>query len=88
MKHSHAQIWGIVLIAGGVLLLLGNMSGMDVGEIIRTWWPLLLVAWGLSMLLRQGGGSRGGQTIASTGAGASFVSADQLGQSSTVDRLR
>jgi len=82
MKHSLAQIWGIVLIAGGVLLLLGNMSGMDVGEIISTWWPLLLVAWGLSMLLRQGRGPRIDQTITSAGVSSTSVSTDQLGQSS------
>lgn len=43
--------WGLLLIAGGVLLLLGNLRVVDVnwGGLIRL-WPLLIVAAGLSIL--------------------------------------
>lgn len=46
-----AVFWGLLLVAGGVLLLLGNLGVIDVnwGGILRL-WPLLIVAVGLSIL--------------------------------------
>ncbi len=86
MTRSHAEWWGIALIALGILLLLGNMSGMDIGDIISTWWPLLLVAWGLNMLLRRGSGApRGGSGSSSATAGR--VASDELSHSSTFGDL-
>ncbi|MBI1806735.1 MAG: cell wall-active antibiotics response protein [Ignavibacteria bacterium] len=46
-------IWGFVLIMIGVLLLLDNMGYADFGEIMETFWPLLLVIWGLTVLMRK-----------------------------------
>lgn len=43
-------IWGIVLIALGVIFLFQNFDFLDIGEIISTFWPLVLVAIGLKML--------------------------------------
>jgi lia operon protein LiaF len=86
MKRSHTQWWGIALIVVGALLLLGNMSGMDIGELIRTWWPVLLVAWGLNMLLRHGSHG-GGQIPTASAAGPGSVTVDQLAQSSTFGDL-
>ena len=82
MKASNAQSWGIALIVVGVFLLVGNMAGVDIGDLISTWWPLILVVWGLTMLFR---GSRTSDPSKSTKipeAGAGAVSSDQLAQSS------
>jgi hypothetical protein len=45
--------WGFVLIAIGFLLLLDNLGVADFGDMIRDYWPLLLIFWGISMLLRR-----------------------------------
>ena len=44
--------WGFVLIAFGVLFLLDNLGYADFSEIIHNFWPLLLVLWGFSILMR------------------------------------
>ncbi len=56
--------WGLLLIALGVMFLLDNMSMLDFGEVIRNWWPALLVLWGISILL-----SRSRVSVASSGSG-------------------
>ncbi len=57
--------WGLLLIVLGVLFLLDNMNMLEFGEIVRTWWPALLILWGLSTLLtrsRVSPASSGGET--------------------------
>lgn len=39
--------FGILVIAVGILLLLGNLDVLDAGEVIGTWWPIVLVAGGV-----------------------------------------
>ncbi len=42
------------IIAIGVLLLLGNLNIISIGDIWHlfvTWWPLLIVLWGLQLLI-------------------------------------
>jgi DUF4097 and DUF4098 domain-containing protein YvlB len=41
---------GIVLITVGCLLLLHNYRGMELGDILRRWWPLALIFLGLIKL--------------------------------------
>jgi len=45
--------WGLVLIIIGILILLDNLGYADFQEIISNFWPLLLILWGLSFLLRR-----------------------------------
>lgn len=45
--------WGFILIGIGILLLLDNLGVADFGDMIRDFWPLLLVFWGLSILVRR-----------------------------------
>jgi hypothetical protein len=44
--------WGILLLVFGVLLLLQNFEVVDVGDVIATCWPILLVLWGWAILRR------------------------------------
>jgi lia operon protein LiaF len=58
--------WGIGLIVLGVMFLLDNVNMLDFGEVLRTWWPVLLVFWGASILLtrsRVSTASPGGDTV-------------------------
>ncbi len=48
------RIWlGIALIVIGGLFLLDTMRVMDFGTIFWTFWPVLLVIWGLFIILRK-----------------------------------
>lgn len=42
--------WGIILITFGILMLLDNLGYADIGEVLGNFWPLILVAWGFSIL--------------------------------------
>ena len=37
---------GAILIFIGTLLLLHNYRGLEIGQVFRHWWPLLLIVWG------------------------------------------
>ncbi|MGO4702452.1 LiaI-LiaF-like domain-containing protein [Dyella sp. 2RAB6] len=45
---------GIILIAIGALFLLRNL-GLDLhlGQLFATWWPLVLIALGVGMMVRR-----------------------------------
>mgnify|MGYP001193345686 CR=1 FL=1 len=45
---------GILFIVVGVLFLLNNLELLDIslGEIIRTYWPIILIWLGVEKLLR------------------------------------
>ena len=47
-----ALVAGSLLIAFGVLFLLGEVGAADVGPLFRTYWPLIIVAVGLPKLFR------------------------------------
>lgn len=51
---------GVAVIALGVILLLNNFNilNVSVGYMIATYWPLLLVFWGLDLLIPAEPGSR------------------------------
>jgi predicted membrane protein len=54
MAGSRGTWLGFSLIIIGVIFLLDSTGAFDIGDLIRTWWPLLLVVWGLAMLTRPG----------------------------------
>ena len=43
---------GIVLITIGVLFLLDNLGVADFGDMVHDYWPLILILWGLSIVMR------------------------------------
>lgn len=47
----------IVLIGIGTFFLLSNLGVLHVSlaELIKTWWPAILIALGISMLFTPGG---------------------------------
>jgi hypothetical protein len=59
---------GLILIIIGVLLLLHNYRGFELGQLFVHWWPLLLIVWGALKLYertaaRSAGGDPGGSRI-------------------------
>src|SRR6201987_853995 len=51
---------GLLLIFIGVLLLLHNYRGFELGRILTHWWPLLLIFWGALKLYERMAGARSG----------------------------
>jgi hypothetical protein len=51
-----SRLLPVFIIALGILLLLGNlriMSMHEIWEILKVWWPVFLVLWGLRMLTNK-----------------------------------
>jgi len=46
-------VGGIVLFTIGTLLLLDNLGIADFGDVVTTFWPLALIAVGISIILRR-----------------------------------
>jgi len=46
--------WGIILVIIGLLLLLDNLDIVEFKDMIRDYWPLILILWGATILLRRG----------------------------------
>ena len=62
----------IVLIALGVLFLLGNLNKISwpsMGSMFARWWPLLIILWGVVKLIEYGVAQREGRRAAGIGAG-------------------
>ncbi len=41
----------LILIAVGVLFLIHNLTGFDLFQVLRRYWPLILIVIGISKLL-------------------------------------
>jgi len=54
----HRLLWGLFITLVGVVFLLNQVGliTMDIGDLIRTYWPVLLIVFGLQGLLLQHGG--------------------------------
>lgn len=47
------KVFGLLLVFLGVGILLDRADVLDLGDAISTWWPLILVAIGVSQLVRR-----------------------------------
>jgi predicted membrane protein len=54
MAGSRGRWLGIALIIVGAVFLLDSTGTYDLGDIFRTFWPVLLVLWGIAMITRTG----------------------------------
>jgi hypothetical protein len=54
-EHPHRRhdplVWGLILIAVGVVFLLQNVFNIEVWDYAWKFWPLILILWGLQKLL-------------------------------------
>jgi hypothetical protein len=57
---------GILLLFVGLLLLLHNYKGLDIGQVLGHWWPLILIVWGAIKLYERMTASRSGEADAAT----------------------
>ncbi len=53
-SHQGRIFWGLVLIILGTLFLLDQIGKFDFGDIISTYWPVIFIILGLSLLVGSG----------------------------------
>src|SRR6266852_2938426 len=58
--RSKSTFPGLALISVGVLLLLHNYGGFNIGHFIWHWWPLVLIFWGAVKLYERTAATRAG----------------------------
>jgi len=63
--RSKSTFPGLALITVGVLLLLHNYGGFNIGHFIWHWWPLVLIFWGAIKLYERTATSRAGNAATS-----------------------
>src|SRR5262249_376579 len=51
---------GLLLVVVGILVLLHNYRGFELLPVLKQWWPLFLILWGLVKLYERTAGSRSG----------------------------
>lgn len=78
--------WGALLILLGVGILLDNLGALDFEQTFRDYWPLLLILWGISVILKRRRSPSPSSTQPPTGASAagsasSVATSDLLHQS-------
>jgi lia operon protein LiaF len=82
---NRSRLWGgVLLIAVGLLFLLDSMQVADFGDVIRTYWPLILIFFGLRSII---GRSTGHTEPFAAGPEGRVVSADGLHQSAVFGNL-
>src|SRR5271154_2254944 len=57
-RNSSGLFSGLVLLIFGMLLLLHNYGGFELGRLFTHWWPLLFIVLGLIKLYERTAGSR------------------------------
>ncbi|HKV23071.1 MAG TPA: DUF4097 family beta strand repeat-containing protein [Candidatus Acidoferrum sp.] len=64
---------GLVLLAVGALLLLHNYRGLELGDVLIRWWPLLLIFLGLIKLYERFAAGRAGDPSSARVTGGEIV---------------
>ncbi|HLN80775.1 MAG TPA: DUF5668 domain-containing protein [Thermoanaerobaculia bacterium] len=68
-KRVTAAVFGVILIGLGGIFILQNLGMVDAGD-IGSWWPVVLIGFGISSLVapRDAGDSAGGAILTALGA--------------------
>lgn len=86
---SSAIFWGIILIVAGFVFLMHSTQGLDVGELLSNYWPVLIVLLGIYIII-QSRYRRKGEFWSDWGAGdRSYVTdSEHIIQSNTFGDLK
>ncbi|MFA5406760.1 MAG: DUF5668 domain-containing protein [Candidatus Nanoarchaeia archaeon] len=56
MARDHGEmLGGLILVIIGLLFLLGNVYGVSVWSLFATYWPVILIIAGASILIKHWG---------------------------------
>jgi uncharacterized integral membrane protein len=50
-RHRDRLVWGLILIAVGVIFLLQNVMNIEVWDYAWKFWPFILILWGAQKLI-------------------------------------
>ncbi|HKV63721.1 MAG TPA: DUF4097 family beta strand repeat-containing protein [Candidatus Acidoferrum sp.] len=65
-RRTSSLFPGLLLLFVGLLLLLHNYRGLDIGQVLGHWWPLILILWGAIKLYERTTASRSGDSESAT----------------------
>jgi len=84
--HPRSYVGALILITLGVLFLLDNLGVANFGDIISTYWPLILILIGVRIFFRYGRGTAHGNEAQDPGmmTGSSQPSSASLVNTSSV----
>lgn len=60
---GHYRFWGILFILVGSILIIDAANIMDIGDIFSRYWPMILVAIGISLITRRQKNPIGGSVL-------------------------
>ena len=83
-NKNSGMIWGAILILIGVVFLFQNFDMLDIGDIVSTFWPLILVAIGLKILYDRKSTKEGDAVLGAEVVGDSVeadISSDKISKS-------
>lgn len=78
MRRPRGLLFGIILIAFGVLLLLDNLDIPGFEDVVHTYWPVLIIIVGLSLLVRRSSPHSGAGASSAMPFGASRLSSSTV----------
>lgn len=76
MKFSASAVFGIILITVGVVSLLSSLDYFDSWDIFSTFWPMIIVLFGVKSLIDHRSSTLFGLVLIGVGA---FLQLDELG---------
>jgi predicted membrane protein len=73
-------VLGLAVVAIGVLYVLDNLGVLDAGSAIHRWWPLVIIAVGVSQLVTRSGSNVGPVVVIGIGSLLLLATTDALGE--------
>ncbi len=52
-RKNRDLFWPLLLIIIGLLFLFQNLGYLDIGDVISDYWPVFLIVWGVSLILKR-----------------------------------
>ncbi len=80
MRRSSSYVWGIFLIILGALFLLQNFHYIRIGDLIRNYWPVIIILFGLKMLLDNRKSDASKASAVNTGTPGEIPMGEQTGE--------
>jgi len=53
MKLSSRVVFGVIVIAIGILLFLGSLEIIDAGDYISDYWPIIIILFGVFSIIER-----------------------------------
>ena len=53
-RHRGRMFWGAALVLFGVLLVARNLGFVDLHDLVRTYWPIILILVGAQIMAKSG----------------------------------